>query len=74
MSIATALNWRRSVIGDASATAYTRFPPLGEHVSTVFALPVQPIWPADASSPLGSSQPAQPDVATLAVLWGRNVG
>ena len=74
MSVATALNWRRSVLGDTSATAHTRTPALGEHRSPAVTVSVQPLWPADAPSPLGRSQPAPPDVTTLAVLWGRQAG
>jgi hypothetical protein len=65
MSIATTLNWRRSILGNASAC--TPSAALGQPISTV----IEPIWPVDASSPMASSQPAPPDVTTLAVLWGR---
>jgi hypothetical protein len=71
MSIASALNWRRSVLGNTSAPAYARTPALGEHCSSVVAKAVQPVWRADAPRPMGYSQPAQPDATMLAVLWGR---
>jgi hypothetical protein len=70
MSIAIAVNWRRSGLASASATAYTRVPPLVEYSSAAVQASARPIWPADVPAPFGPSLTARPDVK-LAVVWSQ---